>query len=155
MLLLRSQEEVTYDEGRFTFGGLCAAHPKSHRELAWIGLKRERPCLDEWTTARHGRSSTTSSRREARLCCAWTRASSTLGLDYYAHCQWHFARAARGTPAAQLPAYRLREPTRTWLAGYAPQLSAWTWSEPAAGETVETGIPGNAEYRPLRIRQPV
>jgi beta-glucosidase/6-phospho-beta-glucosidase/beta-galactosidase len=64
-----------------------------------------------------------------------------------------YARAARATPAAQLPAYRLREPTRTWLAGYAPQLSAWTWSEPAAGETVETGIPGDAEYHPLRIRQ--
>src|SRR4051794_113492 len=64
-----------------------------------------------------------------------------------------YALAAAGTPAAELPAYRLQEPARTWLAGYTAQLESWTWHEPPSGETVAAGIPGDDEYRPLHIRQ--
>jgi hypothetical protein len=76
---------------------------------------------------------------------ARARHASTMSIAY--------ARAALGTPAAELLAYRLREPARTWLAGYAPQLAGWTWHQPPSEESVEVGIPGDAEYRPLGIRQ--
>jgi beta-glucosidase/6-phospho-beta-glucosidase/beta-galactosidase len=72
---------------------------------------------------------------------ARTRHASSMSAAY--------ARAARGAPAADLPAYRLREPASIWLAGYAPQLAEWTWQKPPAGETIATGIPGDSEYRPL------
>jgi beta-glucosidase/6-phospho-beta-glucosidase/beta-galactosidase len=65
-----------------------------------------------------------------------------------------YALAAAGARAAELPAYRLREPVRSWLAGYAPQMSAWRWQDPPGGEEVAVGVPGDAEYRPLTIRQP-
>jgi beta-glucosidase len=38
-----------------------------------------------------------------------------------------YARAAAGTPAADLPAYFLSEPVATWLRGYLPQMSHWNW----------------------------
>jgi beta-glucosidase/6-phospho-beta-glucosidase/beta-galactosidase len=39
---------------------------------------------------------------------------------------------ARGGTAADLPAYRLVEPVATWIAGYADQMSHWTWQDPPA-----------------------
>ena len=36
--------------------------------------------------------------------------------------------AARGTPSADLPAYDLSEPVATWLKGYLPQMSHWSWT---------------------------
>jgi beta-glucosidase len=75
---------------------------------------------------------------------ALARQASSMSVAY--------ALAAAGAPAAELPAYRLREPVRSWLAGYAPQLSHWTWSEPPGDEAVAVGRPGEEEYEPLRIR---
>jgi len=39
-----------------------------------------------------------------------------------------FAAAARGAPAAQLPAFRLRPPCVEQLAGWLPHMAHWTWS---------------------------
>ena len=64
-----------------------------------------------------------------------------------------YALAAAGTPAAELPAYRLREPVRSWLTGYAPQMSGWSWQDPPPDESVAVGVPGDPVYRPLSIRQ--
>jgi beta-glucosidase/6-phospho-beta-glucosidase/beta-galactosidase len=40
--------------------------------------------------------------------------------------------AANGAPASALPAYRLAEPVASWLKGYLPQMSHWSWDEPPA-----------------------
>ncbi|HEX9994695.1 MAG TPA: family 1 glycosylhydrolase [Acidimicrobiales bacterium] len=45
-----------------------------------------------------------------------------------------YATAASGTPAADLPAYRLRRPVADWLAGWLPQMAHWEWRPPPEGE---------------------
>jgi len=47
-----------------------------------------------------------------------------------------YAMAARGAPAAELPAYRFQPPVSEWLRGWLPQMSHWNWQEPPAGEIV-------------------
>jgi beta-glucosidase/6-phospho-beta-glucosidase/beta-galactosidase len=41
-----------------------------------------------------------------------------------------YSRAARGAPAAALPAYRFRPPVAGWLRGWLPQMAHWDWEEP-------------------------
>jgi beta-glucosidase/6-phospho-beta-glucosidase/beta-galactosidase len=45
-----------------------------------------------------------------------------------------YARAARGAPAAELPAYRFQPPVAGWLAGWLPQMAHWDWQDPPAHE---------------------
>lgn len=45
-----------------------------------------------------------------------------------------YAAAARGAPAADLPAYRFQAPVAGWLAGWLPQMAHWDWCEPPALE---------------------
>jgi len=47
-----------------------------------------------------------------------------------------YARAARGAPAADLPAYRFQPPVADWLAGWRPQMAHWDWQDPPAHEVV-------------------
>ena len=63
-----------------------------------------------------------------------------------------YAMAARGATSSELPAYRLLEPVRTWLRGYAPQLIHWTWSDPPEGQWITPSKPGDEQYAPLEIR---
>jgi beta-glucosidase/6-phospho-beta-glucosidase/beta-galactosidase len=42
--------------------------------------------------------------------------------------------AARGTPAAELPAYRFQAPVAGWLKGWLPQMAHWDWRDPPASE---------------------
>lgn len=46
-----------------------------------------------------------------------------------------YALAATGAPAAELPAYRFREPVSTWLAGWLPQMAHWDWQDPPVYDT--------------------
>ncbi len=45
-----------------------------------------------------------------------------------------YAAAARGAPAADLPAYRFQPPVAGWLAGWLPQMAHWEWREPPPQE---------------------
>jgi hypothetical protein len=45
-----------------------------------------------------------------------------------------FALAARGAPAADLPAYRFRPPVSTWMSGFLPYMDHWLWEEPPTEE---------------------
>lgn len=47
-----------------------------------------------------------------------------------------YQRAARGTPSADLPAYRFQPPVDRWLAGWLPQMAHWDWRDPPAEEIV-------------------
>jgi beta-glucosidase/6-phospho-beta-glucosidase/beta-galactosidase len=47
-----------------------------------------------------------------------------------------YAAAARGAPAAELPAYRFQPPVAGWLAGWLPQMAHWVWQDPPAHEVV-------------------
>lgn len=38
-----------------------------------------------------------------------------------------YARATRGAPAADPPAYRFQPPVAGWLAGWLPQMAHWDW----------------------------
>jgi beta-glucosidase len=59
--------------------------------------------------------------------------------------------AARGSPAAELPAYELAEPVATWLQGYIPQMGHWTWSPRPDNPHESTGSPGDGTVMELRI----
>ncbi|MDF2050906.1 family 1 glycosylhydrolase [Arthrobacter sp. Cr_A7] len=61
-----------------------------------------------------------------------------------------YARAAAGTPAVELPAYTLAEPVATWLRGYQPQMSHWTWT-PAPGMDQGHSLPNTQTRMELRI----
>jgi beta-glucosidase/6-phospho-beta-glucosidase/beta-galactosidase len=50
-----------------------------------------------------------------------------------------FSLATGGAPAAALPAYRLQPPVSQWLAGWAPQMSHWQWSDPLPCEIAPVG----------------
>ncbi len=50
-----------------------------------------------------------------------------------------WARAARGAPAAELPAYRFQPPVDRQLRGWMPQMAHWEWRDPPAGEVVSPG----------------
>jgi beta-glucosidase/6-phospho-beta-glucosidase/beta-galactosidase len=58
--------------------------------------------------------------------------------------------AARGSPAADLPAYPLAEPVATWLKGYLPQTAHWTWS-PEPEPDRANGLPHQEIRMELRI----
>jgi hypothetical protein len=44
--------------------------------------------------------------------------------------------AARGAPAAELPAYRFQPPVSEWLRGWMPHMRHWDWQDPPADEIV-------------------
>jgi hypothetical protein len=46
-----------------------------------------------------------------------------------------YALAAGGTPSADLPAYRFREPVASWLEGWLPQMAHWDWQDPPVYDT--------------------
>jgi len=46
-----------------------------------------------------------------------------------------YALAAGGCPAAELPAYRFREPVAAWLRGWRSQMAHWDWRAPPLAET--------------------
>ena len=71
------------------------------------------------------------------------RHASSMSLSY--------ALAARGTPAAELPAYELQPPVRDWLAGWMGHVRHWTWT-PAPPLEVLGGRPSTAIA--LRICSP-
>jgi beta-glucosidase/6-phospho-beta-glucosidase/beta-galactosidase len=58
-----------------------------------------------------------------------------------------YIKAARGTPASELPAYRFRDPAAGWLAGWAPQMSHWDWQEPPVYTTDPPVPAGPVELR--------
>ena len=64
-----------------------------------------------------------------------------------------YARAARGTPAAELPAYRFQAPVAGWLAGWLPQMAHWDWQDPPAHEVIVQERADPAIERRIR-RQP-
>jgi beta-glucosidase/6-phospho-beta-glucosidase/beta-galactosidase len=45
-----------------------------------------------------------------------------------------YVRAATGTPAADLPAYRFQPPVAGWLGGWLPQMAHWDWQDPPVEE---------------------
>jgi beta-glucosidase len=47
-----------------------------------------------------------------------------------------YRRAATGTPAGELPAYRFQPPVSDWLRGWLPQMAHWEWRDPPAAEIV-------------------
>ena len=47
-----------------------------------------------------------------------------------------YSRAARGAPAADLPAYHFQPPVDRWLRGWLPQMAHWDWQDPPAQEVV-------------------
>ncbi|HUR23204.1 MAG TPA: family 1 glycosylhydrolase [Acidimicrobiales bacterium] len=55
-----------------------------------------------------------------------------------------YAKAARGAPAAALPAYRFQPPVAGWLAGWRPQMAHWDWQDAPAHEVIiqERADPG-------------
>jgi beta-glucosidase/6-phospho-beta-glucosidase/beta-galactosidase len=61
-----------------------------------------------------------------------------------------YAAAAAGAPAAELPAYRFRDPVATWMSGYLPHMSHWQWQDPPAGEECSNNAPPDACFE-LRI----
>lgn len=58
-----------------------------------------------------------------------------------------YIRAATGTPARDLPAYRFREPVSTWLRGWLPQMADWDWLEPPVYPTDPPTPEGTMELR--------
>jgi glycosyltransferase involved in cell wall biosynthesis len=56
--------------------------------------------------------------------------------------------AATGTPAAELPAYRLQPPVADQLAGFLPQLTHWRWVDPPR-TPASTPIPIDLPKEPL------
>jgi beta-glucosidase/6-phospho-beta-glucosidase/beta-galactosidase len=61
-----------------------------------------------------------------------------------------YVAAAGGMPAADLPAYRLREPVATWLSGYLDHVPHWKWQDPPEGELCSNDTPPDARIE-LRI----
>ena len=59
--------------------------------------------------------------------------------------------AASGTPAAELPAYRLQPPVDRWLRGWLPFMDHWHWREPPAREICSNETPDDAEFE---LRRP-
>lgn len=64
-----------------------------------------------------------------------------------------FSAAAHGAASSALPAYELREPVRSWLAGYEDQMSHWSWRPAPQHDAAEHPPPGDARFEPLRIRE--
>ena len=60
--------------------------------------------------------------------------------------------AAQGTPAAELPAYRLQAPVAGWLQGWLPQMRHWDWQDPPADEIV-ANPPNYDDQIELRITE--
>jgi beta-glucosidase/6-phospho-beta-glucosidase/beta-galactosidase len=59
--------------------------------------------------------------------------------------------AAHGTPAQDLAAYDWREPVRTWLKGWEPQIAHWNrLHAPLDGHP--HGVPGDERFAPLTVR---
>lgn len=50
-----------------------------------------------------------------------------------------YSMAARGHPAADLPAYRFQPPVNTQLRGWLPHMSHWQWQDPPANEVTPRG----------------
>ena len=62
-----------------------------------------------------------------------------------------YAAAAGGAPAADLPAYRFREPVATWLRGYLEHVRHWQWQEPPAAEPADEPLSPEEFRLPGRI----
>ncbi len=65
-----------------------------------------------------------------------------------------YARAARGAPAADLPAYRFQPPVAGWLAGWLPQMAHWDWQDPPAAEVVVQARADDRMQRRIREKGP-
>jgi len=61
-----------------------------------------------------------------------------------------YAAAATGVAAADLPAYRFREPVARWIRGYLPQMAHWAWEHAPTGEECSHNAPPDAGFE-LRI----
>jgi beta-glucosidase/6-phospho-beta-glucosidase/beta-galactosidase len=58
-----------------------------------------------------------------------------------------YALAARGAPAAALPAYAFQRPVADWLAGYRPQMAHWDWRPPPPDEVAAEPVTYEMELR--------
>ena len=65
-----------------------------------------------------------------------------------------YAAAARGTPAADLPAYRFQPPVAGQLAGWLPQMAHWDWRDPPSREVVAPVRADPAMGRRVRRKDP-
>jgi beta-glucosidase/6-phospho-beta-glucosidase/beta-galactosidase len=65
-----------------------------------------------------------------------------------------YAAAARGAPAASLPAYRFQEPVAGALVGWLPQMAHWDWQEAPAGEVMVEKRADEVIERRLRRKGP-
>ena len=65
-----------------------------------------------------------------------------------------YARAAKGAPAAELPAYRFQPPVAGWLAGWLPQMAHWDWQDPPAHEGIVQERADPAIERRIRRQAP-
>jgi hypothetical protein len=61
-----------------------------------------------------------------------------------------YSAAARGVPAAQLPAFELAEPAATRLRGYLPQMASWNW-QPAPPGNRGHNLPLTTRTMELRV----
>jgi beta-glucosidase/6-phospho-beta-glucosidase/beta-galactosidase len=57
--------------------------------------------------------------------------------------------AANGSRADDLPAYRLAEPVASWLEGYLPQMSHWSWDDPP---TTDRGFNLDSQSTQMELR---
>jgi len=65
-----------------------------------------------------------------------------------------YAMAAKGAPAAVLPAYRFQPPVAGWLAGWLPQMAHWDWRDPPPHEVVLQARADPALERRIRRKGP-
>jgi hypothetical protein len=63
-----------------------------------------------------------------------------------------FEAVSRGATSAELTAYELQEPVATWLRGYGPQMSHWTWEPAPAEEIGGSDVTEAIPYAPLTVR---
>ncbi|MCA1846066.1 MAG: hypothetical protein LC792_23310, partial [Actinobacteria bacterium] len=72
----------------------------------------------------------------------WNRRPSSMSAAY--------TRAASGTPAADLPAYRFQPPVSEWLRGWLPHMAHWKWRDPPANE-IRSNTAGSGDVIEPRI----
>ncbi len=62
-----------------------------------------------------------------------------------------YAAAARGAPAAALPAYRFQPPVAGWLRGWLPQMAHWDWQDPPPAE-ITRSVPEYGTEIEMKVR---